>query len=44
MLSYAPKEKAKLAEFRGPIRNIRVTNLQVIEGRLPYSALAVFDD
>lgn len=44
ILSYAPDEKAERSKFRGHIKNIRVTNLQVLEGALPYSVIAGFDD
>jgi polygalacturonase len=43
LLSYAPEEKAERARFRGHVRNIRVTNLHVVDGSLPYSILAGFD-
>jgi len=43
LLSYAPGEKPERAKFRGHIRNVRVTDLHVLEGALPYSALAGFD-
>jgi len=43
LLGYAPGEKAERAKSRGHIRNVRVTNLHVIEGALPYSVVAGFD-
>jgi polygalacturonase len=43
LLGYAPGEKADRARFRGRIRNIRVTNLHVVDGALPYSIVAGFD-
>jgi hypothetical protein len=43
MLTYSPQEKPERAKFRGHIRNIRVSNLHVVDGALPYSALAGFD-
>ncbi len=43
LLVYAPEEKAERAKFRGHVRNIRVTNLHVVDGSLPYSILAGFD-
>ncbi|HXQ82120.1 MAG TPA: glycosyl hydrolase family 28 protein [Opitutaceae bacterium] len=43
LLSYAPGEKAERAKFRGHIRNVLVKDLHVVEGALPYSALAGFD-
>jgi len=43
LLSYAPNEKAERAKYRGHIRDIRVTNLHVVDGSLPYSILAGFD-
>jgi hypothetical protein len=43
LLSYTPEEKPERARFRGHIRDVRVTNLHVVEGALPYSVLAGFD-
>jgi hypothetical protein len=43
LLSYTLQEKPERARFRGHIRNIRVKNLQVVDGALPYSVLAGFD-
>ncbi len=43
LLTYEPSEKPARAGFRGHIRNIRVSNLRVVEGALPYSVLAGFD-
>jgi hypothetical protein len=43
LLSYPPGEKREHARFRGHIRNIRVENMSVVEGALPYSVLAGFD-
>jgi hypothetical protein len=44
LLTYTPAERAERARFRGSIRGIRVTNLRVIEGALPYSVIAGFDE
>jgi hypothetical protein len=43
LLGFSPEERAERAKFRGHIRNIRVTNLQVVDGSLPYSIVAGFD-
>jgi hypothetical protein len=43
MLGYPPGEEARHARFRGRIRDIRVTNLRVVDGALPYSIIAGFD-
>jgi len=43
MLTFEPSERPERAKFRGHIRNIRVTNLHVVDGALPYSVLAGFD-
>lgn len=43
LLQHTPQEAPERARFRGSIRGIRVTNLQVIEGTLPYSVIAGFD-
>jgi hypothetical protein len=43
MLTFEPAERPERARFRGHIRNIRVTNLHVVDGALPYSVLAGFD-
>jgi Glycosyl hydrolases family 28 len=43
LLSYSPEEKPERAKFRGHIRNVRVTNLHVVDGSLPYSVVAGFD-
>ena len=43
LLDFAPEEKAERAKFRGHIRNVRVTNLRVVDGALPYSIVAGFD-
>jgi hypothetical protein len=43
LLNYPAAEKAERSRLRGRIRNIRVTNLRVVEGGLPYSVLAGFD-
>jgi hypothetical protein len=42
-LGYTSEEKPERAKFRGLIRDIRVTNLHVVEGALPYSIVAGFD-
>lgn len=44
LLSYTPEEKPERAKFRGHIRNVLVRNLHVVEGMLPYSVLAGFDE
>lgn len=44
LLAYTPQEQAERAKFRGAIRGVRVTNLRVTEGALPYSVIAGFDD
>jgi hypothetical protein len=44
ILSYTPEEKPAHAQFRGHIKGIRITNLHVVEGMLPYSVVAGFDD
>ena len=44
MITYSPAEKPERAKFRGHIRNIRVSNLHVVDGALPYSAIAGFDE
>jgi polygalacturonase len=43
LLSYPPGERQDRAKFRGHIRNVRVTNLRVVDGALPYSVIAGFD-
>jgi hypothetical protein len=43
LLGYSPGEKEARAGSRGRIRNIRVTNLRVVEGALPYSVVSGFD-
>ncbi len=43
LLDYRPGEGPARAKFRGHIRNIRVRNLQVVDGALPYSVVAGFD-
>jgi hypothetical protein len=43
LLGYTSEEKPERAKFRGLIRDIRVTNLHVVEGALPYSIVAGFD-
>ncbi len=43
LLRFSPGEKAQHAAFRGHIANIRVSNLHVVEGALPYSIVAGFD-
>jgi hypothetical protein len=37
------EEKAMRAKNRGYIRNVRVTNLNVVEGALPFSVISGFD-
>lgn len=44
LLAYTPPERAERAKFRGSIRGIRVTNLRVVDGALPYSVIAGFDE
>lgn len=41
---FHPEEKAERARFRGRIREIHVKDLHVVEGALPYSVIAGFDD
>ena len=43
LLSYTAQEKAERARFRGRISNVRVVNLRVLAGALPYSVVAGFD-
>jgi len=43
LLSFTPEERPQRAKFRGHIRDVRVTNMHVIEGSLPYSVIAGFD-
>ena len=43
LLSFTPEEKAQRAQYRGHIRNVRVRNLRVVDGSLPYSVIAGFD-
>ncbi len=43
VLSYTAEEKPARAKFRGHIKGIRITNLHVVEGALPYSVIAGFD-
>ena len=43
VLRVPPQERAERAKFRGHIRDIRVTNLHVVDGSLPYSEIAGFD-
>lgn len=38
-----PEERAMRAKNRGRVRNVRVTNLHVVEGSLPFSIIAGFD-
>jgi len=40
---FTAEERPERARFRGHIRNIRVTNLNVVAGALPYSIVAGFD-
>jgi hypothetical protein len=44
LLNYTPEEKAERAKFRGHIKGVRITNLHVVEGALPYSVIAGFDE
>lgn len=37
-------ERAARAQARGHVRNVRVKNLQVVDGALPYSIVAGFDE
>ena len=43
VLRVPASERAERAKFRGVIRNIRVTNLNVVEGSLPFSVISGFD-
>jgi hypothetical protein len=43
LLTYTPEEKPERARQRGHISNVRVTNLRVVDGALPYSVIAGFD-
>ena len=40
---FSPEERPERARFRGHIRNIKVLNLDVVAGALPYSIIAGFD-
>lgn len=40
---FAPAEAPARAAFRGRIRNVRITDLSVVAGALPYSVVAGFD-
>ncbi|WP_162601759.1 glycosyl hydrolase family 28 protein [Occallatibacter savannae] len=42
-LCYRAQEKGQLSRRRGTIRGIRVRNLQVVSGLLPYSVIAGYD-
>jgi len=42
--TYTAAEKPERAKFRGHIKDILVRNLRVVEGALPYSVLAGFDE
>jgi hypothetical protein len=44
LLQFSADEKSERSRYRGHIRNIRVNNLRVVEGSLPYSIVAGFDD
>ena len=44
LLRYPPDEAAERAKHRGSIARIHVKNLRIVEGALPYSAIAGFDD
>jgi len=41
---FKPEEKPQRAKFRGHIKDVHVRNLHVVEGALPYSVIAGFDD
>jgi hypothetical protein len=41
---FTTEERPKRARFRGHVRNIKVRNLNVVEGALPYSIVAGFDE
>jgi hypothetical protein len=43
ILRCTPEQKAALAKNRGRIRNVRVRNLQVVDGALPFSVLSGWD-
>ena len=43
VLRVPTEERAERAKLRGHIRNVRVTNLHVVEGALPFSVIAGFD-
>jgi hypothetical protein len=43
LLRFSADEKAERSKYRGHIRNVRVNNLRVVEGSLPYSIVAGFD-
>lgn len=43
LLSYTDAERPDRAAFRGHIRDVRVSNLRVVDGALPYSVVAGFD-
>ena len=43
VLRVPPQERAERAKLRGHIRNVRVTNMNVVEGALPFSVIAGFD-
>jgi hypothetical protein len=44
VLRVTPAERPERAKFRGVIRNIRVNNLHVVQGGLPFSILSGFDN
>ena len=44
ILTYTPEQKPAISDLRGHIRNITIKNVNVIEGSLPYSVIAGFDD
>lgn len=44
ILCYPPDQKAALSANRGTIENIRISNLAVVDGPLPYSVVAGYDE
>ncbi len=44
ILTYSPEQKPALSKLRGHIKNVVIRNLHVVEGSLPYSVIAGFDD
>jgi ferredoxin len=43
VLHYTHEEKAERAKFRGHVRNVRVSNLSIVDGAMPFSVIAGFD-